>query len=232
MPSAPEDGETAGHSPYVQRDVGGLPSRISLRARRRMLGRLLDRVRPTAATRVLDVGATSDRRVDSNFFEKLYPWPAAVVATGVEPMAFLRDERPGLTLVQADGLALPFPDRSFDLAVCFAVIEHVGSRERQRRLVHELCRVARRCCIATPNRWYPVEFHSLLPLVHWLPPARFRALLRRLGRGFWAEEANLNLLSERDLRGLFPAGVALRTDHHRLLGPVSNLVIHGEWTGA
>ena len=35
---------------------------------------------------------------------------------------------------------------------------------------------------ATPNRWFPIEFHTLLPLVHWLPPEHFRKLLVLTGR--------------------------------------------------
>ena len=54
--------------------------------------------------------------------------------------------------------------------------------------------------VTTPNRWFPVEFHTVLPLVHWLPPARFRAVLGALGKDFYAREENLNLLSGHTLR--------------------------------
>jgi hypothetical protein len=76
------------------------------------------------------------------------------------------------------------------------VIEHVGSWARQCAFVAECCRVARRAVfITTPNRWFPVEFHTVLPLVHWLPKEVFRAVMRRTGRGFFAEERNLNLMT-------------------------------------
>ena len=42
----------------------------------------------------------------------------------------------------------------------------------------------------------------MLPLLHWLPPRWYRAILRRIGPPFFASEANLNLLSRRDLDGL------------------------------
>jgi hypothetical protein len=95
---------------------------------------------------------------------------------------------------------------------------------RQRAFVGVLCRVGRRCCLSTPNRWYPVEFHTVLPLVHWLPPRPFRGLSRRLGRPFYAREENLNLLSERAFAAMVPAGYRLRTERFPLLGPVSNLM--------
>ena len=38
------------------------------------------------------------------------------------------------------------------------------------------------------------RFHTVLPLLHWLPKEAFRALMRRTRRGFFAEERNLNLM--------------------------------------
>jgi hypothetical protein len=93
-------------------------------------------------------------------------------------------------------LRLPFRDQAFDVVHSSAVIEHVGSLARQCAFVAECCRVASRAVfITTPNRWFPVEFHTVLPLVHWLPKEVFRALMRRTGRGFFAEERNLNLMT-------------------------------------
>ncbi len=56
--------------------------------------------------------------------------------------------------------------------------------------------------VTTPNRWFPVEFHTVLPLAHWLPKTAFRGLLRAMGKGFFAEESNLNLLGAGELRAL------------------------------
>ena len=46
--------------------------------------------------------------------------------------------------VVGDVVALPFPDQSFDVALCFRLLTHC---ERWPALVHELCRVARRAVI-------------------------------------------------------------------------------------
>jgi hypothetical protein len=54
--------------------------------------------------------------------------------------------------------------------------------------------------VTTPNRSFPIEFHTLLPLVHWLPPEYFRKLVVLTGRELFADERNLNLLSMRRLR--------------------------------
>jgi hypothetical protein len=66
--------QAGGRSDYVQPNVGGVVSKISLQARLKMLATLMDLAQPTEATRVLDVGVTSDQREDSNFFEKYYPY--------------------------------------------------------------------------------------------------------------------------------------------------------------
>jgi len=144
----------------------------------------------------------------------------------MEDAAFLEQEYPGLKYVRSDGLTLPFPDKSFDFVVSFAVIEHVGNRVQQKTFVRELCRVGKTCCITTPNRWFPVEFHTAVPLIHWLPPSSFRVLLRLLGKHFFAKEENLNLLSEKDVLQMLPADAQIDTKHFRLLGLISNLLFY------
>ncbi|MEG4800663.1 class I SAM-dependent methyltransferase [Microcoleus sp. ARI1-B5] len=213
-------------SEYVGPKLGGFATKLSWYARQKMFDLLMALANPSADTTVLDVGVTSDRREDCNFFEKLYPYPHQITAVGMEDAAFLEEEYPGLKYVRSDGSSLPFPDKSFDLVVSFAVIEHVGSRDQQKAFVRELCRVGKTCCITTPNRWYPVEFHTAVPLIHWLPSSWFRALLRLLGKHFFAKEENLNLLSEKDVLKMLPADAQVSTRHFRLLGLISNLLFY------
>ena len=54
--------------------------------------------------------------------------------------------------------------------------------------------------VRTPNRWFPIEFRTLLLLVDWLPPEYFRKLVVLTGWELFADERNLNLLSMRRLR--------------------------------
>jgi hypothetical protein len=215
-------------SPYIGPKLGGFATKLSWYARQKMFKSLMQMAYVTPETTVLDVGVTSDRREDCNFFEKLYPYPHNITAVGTEDASFLEQDYPGLTFVKTDGSRLPFPDRSFDLVVSFAVIEHVGSRAQQRAFVRELCRVGRTCFITTPNRWYPIEFHTALLLVHWLPPYWFRTILKWLGKDFWATEENLNLLSEKNMLSFFPANTKVYKKHFRLFGPISNLVFYLE----
>ena len=213
-------------SEYFGPKLGGFATKVSWYARQKMFDLLMALANPSADTIVLDVGVTSDRREDSNFFEKLYPHKDKITAVGMEDAAFLEEEYPGLKYVRSDGLSLPFPDKSFDLVVSFAVIEHVGSRTQQQAFVRELCRVGKTCCITTPNRWYPIEFHTVVPLIHWFPPSWFRAVLKLLGKHFFAKEENLNLLSEKEVLKMLPADAEVYTRHVRLLGLISNLLFY------
>jgi hypothetical protein len=105
--------------------------------------------------------------------------------------------------VKADGRDLPFDDLAFDHVHSSAVLEHVGGAANQALFLRQLWRVAGKSLfVTTPNRWFPVEFHTVLPLLHWLPPPMFRATLRAMGRDFFADENNLNLVSKAVLLAL------------------------------
>ena len=187
-----------------------LADSISLRSRERKLRLFLEELRPTAETTVLDVGADelgfgeADGCATMNFFEELYPWPERITALGLHDGAGFRTRYPHIPYVQADACALPFEAGAFDIVFSNAVIEHVGGRERQRKLVSEAIRVGRRVFITTPNRRFPVEVHTSLPLVHWLPDAISHRAYAVAGKGIGNE---LDLLTRRSFAQLFPGRV-------------------------
>jgi hypothetical protein len=207
-----------------QEKISGLTSRISTFARNKMMNSFMEKFAPGADLSVLDVGVTCDTRSDSNFFEKQYPFKSQITAIGLEDASFLEQEFPGLRYIRADGLALPFSDNEFDIAVSWAVIEHVGGFEKQEKFLKEIIRVSKRSFITTPNRWYPIEFHTVIPFLHWLPPHIFRDILKMLGMNFYATEETLNLLDENALVKMLPPNVKYTTAHFRLLGPISHLI--------
>jgi ubiquinone/menaquinone biosynthesis C-methylase UbiE len=213
-----------------------LPVKLATHQRRKMFARFLAATGVAPGETVLDIGVTSDRSyAASNYLEAWYPHKHMVTATGIDDASFLCSQYPGLQFVRADGLRLPFRDQSFDVVHSSAVLEHVGSFARQCAFVAECCRVARRAVfITTPNRWFPIEFHTVLPLVHWLPKATFRALMRRNGRSFFAEEANLNLMSAPELHRAAEgcAGFEHQVGSVSLGGWPSNLLLSMRRAGA
>ena len=164
--------------------------------------------------------------LESNFFEALYPYKEMITATSIEDASIVEKNYPGVKFIRCDGRQLPFADQSFDIVVSFAVVEHVGSREEQRLFVSELLRVAKHVFVTTPNRWYPFEFHTMVPLIHWLPQPKHQAILRLLGNHFYAKTENLNLLDEQALKGLFPEEVAVELTCYKLLGIPSNFLAY------
>jgi len=189
-----------------------LADAVSLRSRKRKLQLFLDELRPTEESTVLDVGADElgfgqeDGCGTLNFFEELYPWPERVTALGLHDGTGFRQRYPRIAYVQGDALALPFADGEFDIVFSNAVIEHVGDREHQRRFVSEALRVARRAFVTTPNRAFPVEVHTRLPFVHWLPARLAHASYDAVGKG-WAKE--IHLLSRSGFASLFPGRVRI-----------------------
>jgi SAM-dependent methyltransferase len=189
-----------------------LADTVSLRSRQRKLQLFLDELHPTAETSVLDVGADElgfgegDGCATMNFFEEHYPWPERITALGLHDGAGFRARYPGITYVQGDACALPFADGEFDIVFSNAVIEHVGRRERQRRFIFEALRVGRRVFITTPNRRFPVEVHTRLPFVHWLPEGLAHPVYRATGK---EPATELHLLTRRSLASLFPGRVRI-----------------------
>lgn len=178
-------------------------SRVSLRSRERKLRLFLELMQPDAGTSVVDVGVTDAQfggGSTDNFFEALYPWPEQITAVGHTSLDRFAAAFPAVRAVQADGRDLPFADGEFDLGFSNAVVEHVaGGREGQRTFVHELCRVSQRVFVTTPNRLFPLEVHTLLPFVHWLPAgARERVI---------PFDDVLDPLGPKALRSLFPYSV-------------------------
>ncbi|MDQ2910424.1 MAG: class I SAM-dependent methyltransferase [Actinomycetota bacterium] len=198
----------------------GLAARASLWNRKRKLGLFLDELGPGPETTIVDVGVGDTGfstepgvALSHNFFEALYPWPERITAVSDVPLPNFAQEFPAISWVTASGTDLPFEDDSFDIAFSNAVLEHVGGRKEQRRFVHELCRVAPRVFVSTPNRWFPVEVHTLVPFAHWLPRRLRDRVFVTLRRDAWA---GVELLGRRDLTALFPENVAARVLESRM----------------
>jgi methyltransferase family protein len=179
---------------------------------------------PAPTETILDVGVADTDWRFSNFLEALYPWPGRITAVGLQPMPTFERLFPDVRFVAADGRDLPFSDDSFDIGFSNAVVEHVGSRAEQSRFVHELVRTCRRVFVATPNAAFPVDPHTLLPFVHWLPRSARHRVLRMTRNSRWASEVVLNPLTARELQALFPPSANVRIARQRLMGLTTVLI--------
>ena len=205
---------------------GSLPVRIGSYQRRRMYERFLSKTKVDVVDKILDVGVSVDVTYEtSNYLEQ---W-SAITAVRLDDAAHL-ERLYGVRFIRANGLHSPFRDSAFDVVHSSAVLEHVGSFRNQISFVQECCRVARRWVfLTTPNRWFPVEFHTVLPIVHWLPKRAFRVLMRATGYSFFADENNLNLLSMKEVRAICARvnGFVFEVSSVSLLGWPSNILLTG-----
>lgn len=218
---------TAKPNAYIMAEPESLALRAVAAMRRKMYGRFLTMSAIAPHETLLDVGATAAKDYDAfNYIEAWYPHKDRITAVGLDDASYLEAAYPGVTFRQADGRDLPFADASFDVVHSSAVLEHVGGGENQAQFIREMVRVARRgVFLTTPNRWHPIEFHTVLPLIHWLPKRLFRRILRGSRYDFYAQEAHLNLLGRRDVQAMIPAGCAYRISCVRFLGWPSNLIV-------
>ncbi len=172
-------------------------------------------------TSVLDLGGA----------EYYWPWlkvrPRVIVANFEQ-----RDlEKADLDWVRADGRKLPFKDGAFDVVYCNSVLEHLPDEGSRSAMAREVARVGRGYSVQTPNRWFPVDAHTLTPAFHLLPKrwqsrlARNFTLWGRLQRPTPAEARgfveNIRLLTARDLQRLFPDAVIER---ERFLGLTKSVI--------
>lgn len=206
-----------------------LSVRVATRVRCRMFEMFMAEFDPSETDQILDIGVTSDREYSSsNYFEALYPHKHTITAAGLDDASFLEDTYPGLRFRFADVRNLPFDDNAFDYVHSSAVLEHVGDYLNQQKMLSECLRVARKgVCLTTPNPWFPIEFHTQIPLLHWLPKPWFRRILIWRGQSDLALEANLNLITESEIRRMCAnhPGWSYRFASAKLLCLKSNLIV-------
>lgn len=95
--------------------------------------------------------------------------------------------------VVADGCNLGrFNDRAFHIAHSNSVIEHVGDWDRVVQFSEELKRVGKYYFVQTPNYWFPIEPHSMLPFFHWLPKPIRIWLVMHFALGHWRKADSMN----------------------------------------
>ncbi len=201
--------------------------KVSAFNRRRKWGIFIKEIAPNENTRVLDVGFSENEYSGTdNYIEKHYPYPEKLTALGIDIPNKFKTRYPKVTAVRYDGGVFPFENKSFDICWSNAVIEHVGSRDRQLSFLKEIRRVSKKAFITTPNRFFPIEVHTRTPLLHYLPKAAFDKYLSLVGKG-WATGDYMQLLSLSELELLLrDSGISeYKIFKNRLLGFTLDFVV-------
>ena len=172
-----------------------LAYKISQYNRQRKWKIFLDKINPGEKDKILDVGF-SDKEYSSvdNFLEKNYIYPENITAISIDKGEEFKERYPKVKTISYDGQKMPFLNKDFDLTWSNAVIEHVGGRNAQINFLRELKRVSKKSFITTPNKFFPIEVHTRIPFLHWLPKKLFDYFLKKINKD-WAAGEYMNLLS-------------------------------------
>lgn len=178
--------------------------------------RLIERLpRPV---RILDIGGTQ------LFWETMHVGEHDPFQITLLNLSAPRASWSNVASVAADARDLSiYLDGAFDVVFSNSVIEHVGGPQDQRRMADEVRRVGRAYFVQTPNRYFPIEPHFLVPCFQFLPVSVRVFLVRHfdlgwIGRGKRISDresaralvTGIRLLSERELRSLFPDATIYR----------------------
>ena len=153
--------------PAIGRNL--LPSREEWDVRNRVLADalagLVNRHSPDNTRRALDVGCqwgmlleAMARRVEKGWW-------------GVDPVIDRHLSRSGFELSPGAADDIPYPDEAFDCAILANVYEHIPPARRSPSLT-EIRRVLAPDGVLVgqlPNPYFPIESHSKLPFMGWLP---------------------------------------------------------------
>jgi len=199
---------------------------LSDRLRKKRFGLFLEMiVEMPRPVKVIDVGGTAMFWKNMGY-SSIKGVKITLLNIKVEPME-------GSEMMQGDARNLRrFKDKEFDIAFSNSVIEHLGTFDDQRLMAEEMKRVASKVYLQTPNRWFPLEPHTLFPFFQFLPLSIKVWLMMHFDLGWYKkmtdrklaeQECNsIRLMSKSDLRILFP-DAQIRKE--RILGLVKSFII-------
>jgi len=136
--------------------------------------------------------------------------------------------------VQGDARSMDaFTDQEFDVVFSNSVIEHVGGYNQQCQMAEEVKRVGKSYFIQTPNRFFPIEPHFLLPFFQFFPLGLKIFLVRHFDIGWYkrtpdkqkaAQLVNsIRLLTEKELKKFFPGANIYK---EKLFGLTKSLIVY------
>lgn len=207
------------------------PNSLSSQMRRRRLVFFQDLVdRVSGPVTILDVGGTPA------FWSSLQlknPDVSIILLN-------LRDEpsdEPNIRSIVGDGRDLSaFADQSIDIVYSNSVIEHVGDLEDQQRMAREIRRVGKRYFVQTPNAFFPLEPHFLVPGYQFMPLSLRTFLLTKFRLGWTPREkdwekakeiaGSVRLMTETEVVRSFPEATLHR---EWFAGLVKSITVYHGW---
>tara|TARA_B100000902_G_C26882164_1_gene703164 strand:+ start:25 stop:693 length:669 start_codon:yes stop_codon:yes gene_type:complete len=180
---------------------------------------------------ILDIGTTQDNSQSSNLiiksltnFQKYKSISDQKITSNFFSKSLQKSITQELSLNEIEVF-------SSDVVISNATIEHVGSYLEQLKMIENIIKLTKKIfIIITPNRMHPIEFHSQIPFIHWLPKKLHRKILSIFGLKYFSKEENLNLLKSSDLINMMKNFESIKYDikYLRFLMFKSNLILIGK----
>ena len=150
---------------------------------------------------IIDIGTTPSIEEEQNIFLENTKDNQNITCLSNQDCKILKKKYKNIkNIIIGDARKTIFENNSFEIVHSNATIEHVGSFENQVLFLKEMLRISKESIfIQTPNKYYPIDFHTLLPFIHWLPKKTHRKILKFLKMDFYSKEENLNLLTIKEL---------------------------------
>jgi hypothetical protein len=176
--------------------------KILLKKRKEILLLIKDSIKKLKINDVLDIGSTEDEiNISSNYIIKNlnnFKKYKSISNQKISLPLFSKTLKKSITDNFTENEIKIFQS---DLVISNATIEHVGSFKNQIKMCKNMIRLSKKYfIIITPNRFHPLEFHTKIPFIHWLPKNLHRKILKLIKMPFFAKENNLNLLNKNELR--------------------------------
>ena len=148
---------------------------------------------------ILDIGTTPVFNNFENILLHLYPWKNRITCFSNQDCSILKKYFNGIKIIQGDARIKKI-NKKYDVVFSNATIEHVGNTQSQISFLKNLNHLSKKFIfLVTPNRFFPIEFHTKLFLINLFPSFIFRKILKIFGDNFFSLEENLNLLTYKKL---------------------------------
>ncbi len=214
-------------TPLIEGGDTGLRKLVNVfreRSRRNRIRLFLLHFKIDCTTKVLDLGGWDGSHINALLSGTEVERTNVYVADIDENAVTSAKRKYGFTpVVVPESGALPFPDGYFDIVFCSSVLEHVtvpkamiwkiaSGREFARQAVAhqtdfaaEIRRLGRKYYVQVPYRGFPIETHSWLPMLSYLPRPLQMAVMR-LSNKIWIKKTSpdFHLPSVREYRRYFP----------------------------
>ena len=147
---------------------------------------------------LLDIGTTPSLKKEHNIILQQTSNNKNITCLSNLNCNVLKKKFPNIKkFIISDGKKTNLKKNNYDIVHSSATIEHIGKKQNQILFVKECLRLGKKYIfISTPNRYYPIDFHTKIPIIHWLPRKIHRNILRFFGLSFYSLEKNLNLLDK------------------------------------